>query len=116
MTDLLEHRGYFGSVRFSAEDETFHGKLEFIRDLVTYEGATAKGLKKAFREAVEDYLALCAQEGRAPDQPLKGSFNVRAGRDLHRRAMLLAKRQGLTLNALVNEALRRYLDSRERAA
>ena len=38
MSTLLEYKGYFGSVEYSDEDEVFHGRLEFIRDLVTYEG------------------------------------------------------------------------------
>lgn len=116
MTKLLEYKSYFGSVAFSEEDETFHGKLEFIRDLVTFEATDAKGLKAAFQEAVEDYLAFCAGEGRDPDLPLKGSFNIRPGQDLHRRAMRLAARRGSNLNAVVSEALRRYLDKEESAA
>lgn len=115
MSTLLEYKGYLGSVEYSDEDEVLHGRLEFIRDLVTYEGADAKGLKAAFHEAVDDYLELCEAEGRNPDVPLKGSFNVRPGRDLHRRAMLYAKRQGMNLNTVVSDALRRYLDSEERA-
>lgn len=112
MSDMLEYRGFLGSVLYSGEDETFHGKLEFIRDLVTYEGDDVKSLKRAFREAVDDYLQLCEAEERAPDVPLKGSFNVRPGRDLHRRAMLYARREGLTLNAVVTDALRVSLDRR----
>ncbi len=112
MSNLLEHRGYLGSVLYSDEDEIFHGRLEFIRDLVTYEGADAKRLKRAFCEAVEDYLDLCRNEGREPDVPLKGSFNVRPGRDLHRRAMLYARREGISLNAVVTDALRRMLGGR----
>lgn len=116
MSTMLEYKGYLGSVEYSDEDETFHGRLEFIRDLVTYEGTNAKGLKAAFRDAVDDYLALCEAEGRKPDEPLKGSFNVRPGRELHRRAMLFAKRRGLNLNTVVSDALRRYLDREGRAA
>lgn len=116
MSTMLEYKGYLGSVEFSDEDEVFHGRLEFIRDLVTYEGVDAKGLKASFREAVDDYLALCEAEGRKPDMPLKGSFNVRPGRDLHRRAMLFAVRRGLNLNAVVSDALRRYLDREDKVA
>lgn len=116
MSTLLEYKGYFGSVDYSDEDEVFHGRLEFLRDLVTYEATDAKGLKRAFYEAVDDYLALCSEQGRQPDTPLKGSFNIRPGRDLHRRAMILARRRGLNLNAVVSEALRRYLDSENRVA
>lgn len=116
MTSMLEYNGYIGSIDYSDEDEIFHGRLEFIRDLVTYEGADAKSLKQAFRDAVDDYLELCREEGRKPDEPLKGSFNVRPGRDLHRRAMIYARRKGLNLNAVVSDALRRYLDLEDKVA
>lgn len=116
MSTMLEYKGYLGSVEYSAEDEVLHGRLEFIRDLVTYEGMDARSLKAAFHEAVDDYLALCESEGRKPDVPLKGSFNIRPGRDLHRRAMLYAKRRGLNLNTVVSDALRRYLEREDDAA
>ena len=116
MSTMLEYKGYLGSVEYSDADEVLHGRLEFIRDLVTYEGMDAKSLKAAFHEAVDDYLALCEAEGRKPDIPLKGSFNIRPGRDLHRRAMLYAKRRGMNLNTVVSDALRRYLDRDDHAA
>ena len=110
MSTMLEYKGYLGSVEYSDDDEVLHGRLEFIRDLVSYEGEDAKRLKATFQEAVDDYLALCTAEDRSPDVPLKGSFNVRPGRDLHRRAMLYAKRRGVNLNTVVSDALRSYLE------
>jgi predicted HicB family RNase H-like nuclease len=67
MSAMLEYKGYFGSVAYSAEDEVLHGRVEFIRDLVTYEGKDAKGIKAAFQEAVDDYLELCEAEGLKAD-------------------------------------------------
>ena len=116
MSTMLEYKGYLGSVEYNDADEMLHGRLEFIRDLVTYEGMDAKSLKAAFYEAVDDYLELCEAEGRKPDIPLKGSFNIRPGRDLHRRAMLYAKRRGMNLNTVVSDALRRYLEREDHAA
>jgi predicted HicB family RNase H-like nuclease len=115
MTAVLDHdglayKGYVGSVGFSAEDGVFHGRLEFIRDLVTYEGTDAASLRQAFEDAVDDYLALCAEQNRTPDAPFKGSFNVRPGPELHRRAMMLARRKGISLNTLVRDALRDHLE------
>ena len=66
MTSMLEYKGYLGSIDYNDEDELFHGRLEFIRDLVTYEGTDAKTLKQAFHDAVDDFLALCAEKGRKP--------------------------------------------------
>jgi len=111
MSDLLEHRGYLGSVHYSKEDDVLHGRLEFIRDLVTYEAQDVLGLKQAFQESVDDYLQFCRDQGRSPDIPLKGSFNVRPGRELHKRAALYAKRNGVSLNAVVVNALRQALEA-----
>lgn len=69
MRDMMEYKEYLGSVAYSAEDALFHGRLEGIRDLVTYEGEDEAGLEAAFREAVEDYLDLCRQENRRPEVP-----------------------------------------------
>jgi predicted HicB family RNase H-like nuclease len=109
MKDTMTYKGYTGSVHYSDEDRVLFGKVEFIRSLISYEGTDVESLRNAFEEAVDDYLDLCKQEGRTPEQPFSGTFNVRTGSDLHRRAALLAKEQGTTLNRVVSEALQRYL-------
>ena len=109
MKDMMTYKGYYGSVHYSDEDRVFHGKLESIRGLVSYEGTDIEGLRRAFEEAVEDYLQLCKDEGVEPERPFKGTFNVRTGSDLHRRAVLLAKAKGTNLNQIVTEALESYL-------
>ena len=105
----MEYRGYVGSVHYSDEDEVFHGKLEGIRDLVTYEATDVPGLKSSFRDAVEDYLETCRKRRKTPEIPYKGTFNVRVGRELHRDAAARAASENKTLNAVVTEALRQYL-------
>ncbi len=85
MKDMMHHKDYYGSVHFDEEDLIFHGKIEFIRALVTYEATTAKSLRKAFTEAVDDYLELCESRGMAAELPFKGSLNVRLGAELHRK-------------------------------
>jgi len=83
--------------------------VECIRSLLSYEGTDVESLRRAFEEAVDDYLALCKRAGSKPDQSFSGTFNVRTGSDLYRRAVLLAKEQGTTLDRVVSEALQRYL-------
>jgi predicted HicB family RNase H-like nuclease len=115
MKDTMSYKGYTGSVHYSDDDRVFFGKVEYIRSLVSYEGTDVDSLRQAFEEAVDDYLALCQQEGRTPEQPFSGTFNVRTGSDLHRRAALLAKAQGTTLNRVVSEALQQYLQQEHHA-
>ena len=115
MKDMMAYKGYYGSVHYSDDDKVFHGKVEFIRSLVTYEGTDVGSLRKAFREAVEDYLRLCEEENKEPETPFKGTFNVRTGADLHRRAVLFAKSKGTNLNSVITDALEKYLSSVEGA-
>jgi predicted HicB family RNase H-like nuclease len=106
MKDLMEYKGYYGSAHYDDDDRIFNGKVEYLRSLVSYEADAAKHLRKAFEEAVDDYLELCERTGAAPEKPFKGSFNVRIGPELHRKAALKAMRKGVSLNNLVTEALK----------
>jgi predicted HicB family RNase H-like nuclease len=106
---VLVHRGYIGSVSFSADDDVLHGKLEGIRDLVTYEGTDVASLKRNFQEAVDDYLNTCGKMKKQPQVPFRGSFNVRVGRELHKRAAVFAAEHNMKLNSVVSEALEQYL-------
>lgn len=107
MKNLMQHKGYYGSVEYSDEDGTLFGKVQFIRSLISYEGKDVKTLRADFEAAVDDYLAACKKRGQEPEIPFKGSFNVRVGRTLHRRLALAAVQRGVSLNQLITEALER---------
>lgn len=83
MKDVMEYKDYIGSVHFEAYDEIFFGKIEAINNLVMFEGQSVQELKKAFHDAVDDYLATCEKMGREFNKTFKGSLNVRIGRELH---------------------------------
>jgi predicted HicB family RNase H-like nuclease len=105
MKDLIHYKGYYGSVHFDDEDLIFHGKIEFIRALVSYESTNAKGLKQAFEEAVDEYLATCHSQEIEPEIPFKGSLNVRIGSELHRRVAIFAEQNHVSINKFIMEAL-----------
>ena len=109
---MLEYKGYLGTVEYSAEDHCLYGKLAYIRDLVNYEATTVSKLEKEFRSAVDAYLKQCAELGREPNTPFKGSFNVRTGPELHRAITIAAGDK--SLNAYVCEAIKEKLQ-RDRA-
>lgn len=109
MSHTLQYKGYDGSVLYSTEDRLLHGRILGIRDMVSFEGTDVKSLEKNFKAAVDEYLAFCSAEGKSPDVPFKGSFNVRVPQDLHKRAAQYAAEHDLKLNAVVQEALREYL-------
>jgi predicted HicB family RNase H-like nuclease len=105
MSEILRYKDYLASVQFSAEDEVFHGKILGINDLVNFEGTTVKELKRAFSEAVEDYLETCKKVGKSPDKTYKGSFNIRIPQELHRMAAINAALKNMSLNDFVRYAI-----------
>lgn len=110
---LLEYKGYTGSVEVSVEDNCLHGKVLFIKDLVTFEATTPAELKAQFEVAVDDYIETCRQLGIDAKKPLSGTFNVRIGSDLHQRAAEMAVRKGVPLNEFVKSAVSEKLDRAE---
>ena len=113
MNDILQYKGYYASVHFSADDDVFFGKLLGIDDLVNFEGASVKELKKAFHEAVDDYLETCKELDKEPNKTYKGSFNVRISTDLHKAAAVFASVHNISLNDFVKTAIDYALQHKE---
>ena len=86
-----------------------HGRLLGIRDMVSYGGDDIPSLEKNFRDAVDEYLAFCAEEGKSPDVPYEGKLSIRLSSDLHKRAALYAERHHLKLNFVVQRAVKTFL-------
>jgi predicted HicB family RNase H-like nuclease len=105
MKNLFRYKGFLGSVHYSPVDDYFHGRIEGIDDLVTFEGRSVDELKGSFRGAVEDYIDLCRKAGRGPQKSYGGSFNIRIPSELHRRAVRKSISEGISLNRLVRRAL-----------
>jgi predicted HicB family RNase H-like nuclease len=106
MSNYLHYKNYTGSVEFSEEDAVFHGRVIGIKDLLSFEGESVDAITRDFHHTVDEYLAFCAENGKKPEKPFKGSFNVRIGPDLHRKAVMSASLRGVSLNAFVEDAIR----------
>jgi predicted HicB family RNase H-like nuclease len=106
----LTHKGFTGSSEVSFDDDCLHGKVQFIDDLISYEGNTPSELKESFIAAVDRYLDYCKQTGKPANKPYSGTFNVRVGADLHRKAAECAQRRGVPLNEVVARALQVAVD------
>ncbi|HCG6617011.1 TPA: type II toxin-antitoxin system HicB family antitoxin [Vibrio parahaemolyticus] len=105
MSKLLKYKGFSGSVTCSIEDEVIYGKIECINDLVTYEAESMSELKAAFEEAVDDYIETCEMLGKSPDKPMSGTFNIRIGSELHKKAHLASKDVNVSLNDFIKIAI-----------
>jgi predicted HicB family RNase H-like nuclease len=105
MKNVLQYKGYTGSVAFDADDKIFFGRVLGIRALVGFEGTTVEDLEKDFHAGVDDYLDMYAEKGMVPEKPFKGIFNIRIDPDLHERLVKGALSEGVTLNAFIKDVL-----------
>ena len=106
MNKLMEYKGYNAKIEYSNTDKSFWGELLYINDSVSFEGRSVDELRSAFEEAVDDYVETCRQIGKNPDKPFKGSFNIRISPELHRKAAMKAASEGVSLNQVVEKAIK----------
>jgi len=109
MKDVLNYKGFIGSVHFSADDKVFFGKIEGINDLITFEGRSVDELENAFHFMVDEHIKDCAAENLDVEKSYKGSFNVRLNPELHRRVAISAKMRGESINRFISNMLSQSL-------
>ena len=109
MANMMEYRGYHGSIEFSAEDGLLVGTVFGIRDALHYHGVSIPEITESFHSCIDTYLEICKKHNREPDKEYRGSFNVRIAPELHRKAALEAEKAGISLNQLIQEAIEEKL-------
>ena len=67
MKQLIKHRGYYGEVYYSEEDECYVGMVLGIRGFIGVHEDSASETIKELIEAIDEYLLDCAEEGWAPN-------------------------------------------------
>ena len=102
---VLTYKGYHGRFEYDENADIFHGQVMNLTDIITFQGRSIDELKQALTDSVEDYLEFCAEEGKDPEKPYSGRFNVRLNPEVHQRLALEAARSGVSLNNWVAEVL-----------
>lgn len=112
MNSILEYKGYHTKIEYDSDERVLRGKIEGINDLINFECANIENVEKGFHEAVDDYLEFCKEVGKEPEKEYKGTFNVRIDPELHKKLATVAMRNGDTLNASVEKAIREYVSEK----
>ena len=107
--NVMEYKGYIGTVEFSAENNILFGKVIGINGLVSYEGESVSQLRADFEESVDDYIEMCTEKGIEPQKCYKGSLSVRISPELHRTLAVFATSHDMSLNATVEQAIQKFV-------
>jgi hypothetical protein len=65
----MEHRGYTGTVEYDTVEGIFHGRVEHLRDTITYEADCLQRLAAAFRDSIDTYIDACLACEETPEPP-----------------------------------------------
>jgi predicted HicB family RNase H-like nuclease len=106
----FQYKGYKARIEYSHEDEIFVGRVSDVGALIVFSAESVSELVSEFQSSIDEYLKTCAEDNIKPDKPCSGTFNVRVGVELHRRAIARASMSGISLNEFVRRSLQKALD------
>ncbi|MCD8141314.1 MAG: type II toxin-antitoxin system HicB family antitoxin [Planctomycetaceae bacterium] len=102
---IMKYKDYSALIRYSEEDGCLIGRVLGISDVVLFEGESVEQIRAEFKKSLDDYLALCKEEGKEPERPYSGKIIVRMPPELHRRVAIAAEAQGISMNDAIIRAM-----------
>jgi predicted HicB family RNase H-like nuclease len=107
--NTMQLDGYTAVIRYNPETDTFRGEIQGLNGGADFYGRSPDELRREFRASLDFFLETCAKHGIEPRKTLSGKFMVRLPPDLHAQATAAATANGISLNALVEQAIRHEL-------
>ena len=108
----MRYKGYAARIEYSDEDECFVGRVAGIRDIITFHGESVAEVRRAFEEALDFYLASCAERGEPPNKVYSGKLMLRVPPQVHDAVASAAQSSGKSINQWAAEALERAAEER----
>ncbi|WP_406819546.1 type II toxin-antitoxin system HicB family antitoxin [Pseudomonas sp. KnCO4] len=99
----MRYKGYAARIEYDERDDIFVGRVLGMRDIIGFHARSVPELHEAFRDALEDYLADCAEQGITPEKPASGKIMLRIRPEVHAAASIAARAAGKSLNQWADE-------------
>lgn len=109
--NTMELDSYTAVIRYNPETDEFRGEIQGLKGGADFYGRTPDELRREFRASLDFFLETCAKRGIAPRKVASGKFVVRLPAELHAQAATAASAAGISLNALVERAIRHELQA-----
>lgn len=93
------------NIEYSDEDQLLIGDVAGIRDVIGLHGESISELRRAFEEAVDDYLETCERQGREPQKTYSGKLSLRLEPTLHASVAAKAELAEKSINRWVSDIL-----------
>jgi predicted HicB family RNase H-like nuclease len=99
------YKGYAARVDYDDRDHIFVGRVLGIDDIIGFHAESVGELRRAFQEAIDDYLASCQELGKTPQRSASGKLMLRITPQVHRDALRAAQMADKSLNQWAEEVL-----------
>ena len=76
----MTFKEFTARVEFDDHDNVFVGRLSGTSDVVGFHADNVVSLRAAFKEAVDDYLDVCARIGKPVGKPASGKRQAASGK------------------------------------
>ena len=103
--NMMKYNGYIARIEYDDEDRIFVGHLAGIKDIVGFHGATVNELESAFKESVDNYIAISEETGRLAQKPFSGKLMLRISPDIHAAVATAAEVHGKSINQWASDIL-----------
>jgi predicted HicB family RNase H-like nuclease len=107
--NTMELDGYTAVIRYNPETDEFRGEIQGLNGGAEFFGHSSEELRREFRLSLEFFLETCAKHGIEPKKKASGKFVVRLPPELHRQAATAANASGISMNALIERAIKHEL-------
>ncbi|MCG6858024.1 MAG: type II toxin-antitoxin system HicB family antitoxin [Salaquimonas sp.] len=103
---MKSYKSYTPSIWYERDDRLFHGVVAGIRDTVHFAGEGVEELEQAFKDSVDEYLAMCAEDGTEPDKPYSGKIALRLAPEIHEMVSEAAVSEAKSVNQWIADTLK----------
>lgn len=103
----MEVDGYKAKIEYDAELDQFRGEILGLNGSADFYGRTPNVLRKEFRNSLEVFFQVCAENGIPPTKQFSGKFNLRIAPSLHSEISARAAAANKSINQWVSEILKR---------
>lgn len=107
--NTLQYKNYTCLVSYSNVKDSLTGQVLGGNQIPSVTAQDVAGIKKAFHQAVDDYLADCERRGVQPAKAFSGMCTMRFSPSVHEALTIYAHERKLVLSKVLHEAVEEYL-------
>ena len=109
MNNVMTIQGVDAVIQFDPDLGLFRGEFTGLNGGADFYAADVDGLQREGEVSLRVFLEMCAQDGVEPFVKSSGRLMLRLPPELHAKAATAAKAAGISLNSMIEQAIRHEL-------